>query len=687
MSAALLAQTVALHQAGRLAEAEAGYRTILSVDSDHVDALHLLGVLATQTGRAADGAALIARALERDPGFAAAHSSLGRALGALGHAQAARGCFARAVELEPKLAEAHLGLGNLLQQMGDLAAASAAFGRALAARADYAEAWFNLGNARAAMRNHGEAASAYCHALVLAPGLSAAAVNVAIAWQRLERPEMARSWLDRAVALAPDLADARLARGGLRFVAGALEDAIDDQRAATVIRPEDWTGWNNLGNTVLAQGRQDDALSAFYRAATLEPEAAPVRSNIVHALHYRDGATAGDILAAARAWDMHVAALRRTAVAPFGNVRDAQRRLTVGFVSSDFRTHSVAYFALPLLQQLDRGQVEIVCYAEVPTPDATTRRFQASAGRWRDIVGVEDRAVAAQVRADRVDVLIDLTGHMGSTRLGVFACRAAPVQATWCGFPGTTGLAEMDWRLTDAIADPPGLAESHHVERLALLDGCFLAYGPPEAAPTPAARTEGPVAFGSFNNLAKVTPRLIALWARILADVPKARLLLKSHSLADGPTRDRIAAAFGAHGIAAHRLDLRGFVAASGGHLATYGEIDLALDTLPYNGTATTCEALWMGVPVITRAGDRHSSRVGASLLTAAGLPELVAADETGYVALAVALARDAERRGRLRAGLREGIARSRLTDWRAHARAFERALREMWRDWLDRTA
>jgi protein O-GlcNAc transferase len=340
---------------------------------------------------------------------------------------------------------------------------------------------------------------------------------------------------------------------------------------------------------------------------------------------------------------------------------------------------------MPLLQPHDRARIEIVCYAEIAHPDRRTDAFKALADQWHATVGLTDAALASQIRDDAIDLLVDLSGHTANHRLAVFARRPAPIQLSWLGYPCTTGLAAIDYRLTDALADPAPAADALHAERLVRLPHGFQVYVPPrpapEVGPPPAARA-GALTFGSFNNLAKLNDDVIALWARILAAVPGSRLLLKFHQLADAATGARYRARFAAAGIAAERVLLEPGIGDWTRHMARYGAVDIGLDPFPYNGTTTTCEALWMGVPVVTLRGDRHAGLVGASLLTRLGLTELIAADRDDYVAKATALAGDAARLASLRAGLRARFAASPLGDPARFARAVEAAYREVWTAW-----
>ena len=355
-------------------------------------------------------------------------------------------------------------------------------------------------------------------------------------------------------------------------------------------------------------------------------------------------------------------------------------RLRIGYVSSDFRRHSVAYFVEPLLEHHDASRFEITCYFTHNDSDATTERLQQLAHRWRNVADLDDHQFLRMIADDGIDVLVDLNGHTSGGRLTVFARRAAPVQVSFIGYPCTTGVTEMDFRLSDVTADPSGTGRLC-TESLYRLPGCFLCFRPPENSPAvnhPPCESNGFITFGSFNNLAKINLDVIGLWAELLQQIPTSRLVIKNPSLTDRSTRERYRKLFADAGISAKRIDLIGFVADNAGHLATYGKIDIALDTFPYNGTTTTCEALWMGVPVVSMRGDRHAARVGASLLSTVGFPEWVADAPGQYIHIAQSLAQDVTHLTKLRAVLRQQVRNSRLCQEESYTRAVEAAYDEM---------
>jgi predicted O-linked N-acetylglucosamine transferase (SPINDLY family) len=601
-------------------------------------------------GNLAQAEQLYRQVLEVEPDNAGAPGFLGALAYQAGRLEEAAGFYRRAAELKPNSAALHHSLGNVLHALGRTGQANAAFRRATECDPNHAEAHFNLGNGLFDQHRFAEAAASY----------------------------------RRALAIRPHNADALCNLGNVLEAQGQLDEAVAAYRSALALRPDLANVHNNLGNIEKERGLIAEAAASYRRALAINPTLAGVHSNLLFALNYA-AQDAAALFAGHLGWARQHAEPLTALAAPHGNVPDPLRRLRIGYVSADLREHPVARFIEPVLAQHDRGGFEIFCYANDAGADEAAARLRAASDHWRCIAGLGDAAAEAMIREDAIDILVDLSGHTARNRLTLFARKPAPVQATWIGYPNTTGMSAMDYRLTDARADPPGTADSLHSETLLRLPRTFLCYRPepasPAVAPLPAARA-GYVTFGSFNNLPKITPEVVAVWARILARLPQARLLLKSGPLADATARSRYLALFAEHGIAAPRITLAAKVAAVSGHLALYGEVDIGLDPFPYNGTTTTCEAMWMGVPVVALAGDRHAGRVGVSLLGAVGLEELVAKDEEAYVEKAVALASDLERLAGLRAGLRARMQQSPLCDEAGFTRALEDTWRAIWQTW-----
>jgi predicted O-linked N-acetylglucosamine transferase (SPINDLY family) len=440
------------------------------------------------------------------------------------------------------------------------------------------------------------------------------------------------------------------------------------------------------GGALYGQGRIDEAVRASLRAVEMRGDMSLTFSNALLMANYVSGLSPEVLVARHREFDERYGAVER--YAGHGNEVDAERRLRVGYVSADFRRHSVAYFIEPVLGAHDRERFEVYGYCNHALEDEVTARLRARADGWVNCVRLSDEELAQRIRADRIDILVDLTGHTAGNRLLMFARKPAPVQVTYLGYPTSTGLSAIDYRLTDWEVDPPGY-EAYNAERPVRLEHSYYCYRPLETSPPVSAlpaRQAGHITFASFNNFAKASPATQELWARVLEAVPGSRLLLKAKSLEDAGVRASVLERLTRLGVEPARVELRGWEGEVGGQLVLYGRVDIGLDTHPYNGGTTTCEALWMGVPVVTLAGDTHASRMGASLLKVAGLSQLVARSAEQYVRIAQELAQDLDALERLRSGMRERLRGSALLDEHGFTRRLEAAYRQMWRNWCETT-
>jgi len=477
-----------------------------------------------------------------------------------------------------------------------------------------------------------------------------------------------------------------LQRAGETAKDGRLQAALELYLTCRQAHPRSLDAHLGAAGVLVDLWSNDEAVAAYESAREIAPASSPIFSALLFHRHYLSPADPVPLFDLHRAYGAMMQKAWPYPPGVYPQEPDPERRLRIGYISPNLSRHSVGYFIEPVICCHERRQFEVYCYYNHALSDDATRRMRESADGWRDVAGSDDDAVARMVREDRIDILFDLAGHSKGNRLGVFARRPAPVQITWLGYPDTTGLAAVDFRITDHTTDPAPAAEQRHTEKLLRIDDCFLCYQPPADAPPVKPREPGAaVVFSSFNNIAKVNAETIRIWGRILAGVPRSRLVLKSSPLNFPDTVDRFVDALERGGIDPARVDLRGWVGERQQHLDAYSDVDLALDTFPYNGTTTTCEALWMGVPVVTLAGEVHMSRVGASLLQCAGFDQLVARDETDYVRIAVELARDVNRRQSLRAELRPRLAASPLLDHAGFTRKLEAHCRQAWRAWCGR--
>jgi len=705
---------------GRDGEALAAFEQAIRFYPSGAEAHYNLGNTLSRLDRAEEALAAYRRAIQCRPGFAEAHYNLGNTLNKLGRIEEALAAYRSAIQLSPSCAVAHYNHGNMASDLGRTDEAVASYRDAVRSNPFHAEAHYNLGNMLDKLGLEDEAGEAFRQAVQLDPGLADAQNNLANFLKKRGHLDEAIAGYQRALRLQPELVEARTNLAATLTLLGCFEEAVTACQEAIRIKPGDAAAYghlgsalkgmcqmgeavaayqraleikpdhadahNNLGVALKDMGRAEEAIVSYRRALELQPEAAGIRSNVAFTMHYppEADAAAEAVFAEHLEWArIHASPLEKDA-ALHSNDRSAGRRLRVGYVSPDFRVHSVAYFIENLLAGHDPSQVEVFCYADIIREDSVSARLRSYAVHWRRITGLGDERVARLVREDAIDILVDLAGHTSGNRLPVFARRPAPVQVTAIGYCGTTGLSAIDFRLTDALADPPGATEHLHTERLVRLPRAWC-FRPPEDAPPvaelPAGRA-GHATFGCFNARPKMNASTFALWARILEAVPGSRLMLKNGALRDSSVQIEIRDFFSGAGIHPERIELLGWLPSAREHLAAYERVDVALDTFPYHGTATTCEALWMGVPVVTMAGKVHASRVGVSLLTNVGLPELIAQTPGEYVQVAAGLAADLHSLAALRQSLRERMRASALSDAHRFARDVEAAYRAMWGMW-----
>lgn len=546
--------------------------------------------------------------------------------------------------------------------------------------------WTMLGLARQMQAKDG--LPALRRAAELLPDDASAHNNLGLAEHGAGRLEAAVAAFGRALRLAPDFAQAHNNLGNALKDLGRLDDAEAAFGRALACKPDHDIALLNLGQLLTELGRNDEAVALYRRALAIRPDNDAVHDNLLLTMLYSERHPAAEVFAAHRAYAERLERPLEAGRLPHENVPEPGRRLRVGYVSPDFRQHSVAHFAEVVLAQHDRRAVEVCCYFSGSRPDVVTRRLQGLADRWVDCAGLDDEALARRIRADGIDVLVDLAGHTANNRLLVFARKPAPVQVTWLGYPATTGLQAMDYRLTDGLCDPVGGTEGLHSEALWRLPVMFCYRGSGEdrgpIVERPPGETRGFVTFGSFNNYAKVSDAALQCWARVLDRVPTARLLLKIKGIETASFRQATEARLRRAGLPLERVDL---VPWGRSPYSLYQDVDLALDPFPYNGTTISMECLTMGVPFVALAGDTCVSRMGVTILTNAGLPELIAATEQDYVELAVRLATDAGWLRALRSGLREKVVRSPLMDEVGFTRQLESAYRGMWERWCTKAA
>jgi predicted O-linked N-acetylglucosamine transferase (SPINDLY family) len=639
------------YRAGQFAEAEALFRQLLASDPDNVDLMHLLGIVARATGRYPEAIEWMQRAIAAGPNVAYYRNNYGLLLADCGRYEESAAEFEIARQLDPSDADIPYNLGNTRNRLNQSDSAISAYQAALQLNPQHVKAWINLGLVLNAVNRSEEAIAAYQAARRACPSEAALALNLAILYQEQGR-------LDEAVV--------------------AYQDGL-------ALAPDSYVAHNNFALLLKDRGEVAESVRTLRRSLALNTNA-EVQSNLIFTLQFDPETSPETVQTEEQIWNARFATPLRSERLPHFNDRSPERRLRIGYVSADLRNHVVGRTLLPIFEAHDPAQVECVCYGG-PIADEVSKRFRDGAALWRDMELWSDDQLAAQVQEDRIDILVDLGLHTAYNRLCAFARAPAPIQVSWLGYPGGTGVETIDHWISDRFLSPPASAPSEKAGHPFRMPHAWCCYPAPETSPEvnslPAAST-GQITFGCFNNFSKVNDRVLQLWSRILHAVPGSRLRLLTKA---GAHRDRAASVMSQQGIDRQRLVFLGYEPPSPNqgashYLQRYHQIDIALDPFPYNGMTTTCDALWMGVPVIALRGTLPIGRASFSILSNIGLPEYAAQSEDEYVQQAVSLANGHRRLAELRSTLRSRMMASPLLDAPLFARNLEAAFREMWREW-----
>jgi len=661
-------------RASDVAAAQALLRQALAAEPQDAQVLNILGVLAHQTGRAAEAVELLGRATASHPQMAEYHVNHGAALAAAGKIDEAIAAYRRALALKPDSPEALSNLGDAYCQKKEWAEAITTCRQALALRPGLPEANCNLAAALQATGKTEQALAHYTQALAARPNYMQALNNVANLLAAQRNWPAAVPYYQRALAVNPNAPEIRSNLADSLAKLGDLDGAVREYRAAIALRPNFPEAQHNLAHTLARQGQTAQAIAFYKQASDVNPNDASMAGDRLLALHFSSEYDAPAIARELRQWGEKYGRPLLNASQPHALTSNAASRLRIGYVSADFREHAVGWNIYPILQHHDRQKFEVFCYGSVRRPDAMTGRISACADVWRDIANMTDEAAAELIRRDRIDILVDLSLHSAGSRLMVFARKPAPVQVTYLGYAGSTGLPAMDYRISDAYLDPPGTDESIYVEKPLRLPHCYWCYQPggpaPEVSPAPS-QSNGFVRFGFLGQFGKSAGAL-ELWAEVLRQTPDSRLVLNCPA---GSARQGVLEQLGAGRVE--------FVADQPWpqYMGAYQQIDIALDPFPYNGAITTCDALWMGVPVITLAGRTQVGRAGISILSTLGLNELIAQSPQEYVQIA----RNWPQSLPLRANLRRRMAESTLMNAQQFALDIEAAYCQAWGDFLCR--
>lgn len=498
-------------------------------------------------------------------------------------------------------------------------------------------------------------------------------IQLGVVQHRLGRYKEAQKIYEEILDKEPDNISILNNLCAIKLLFGKLSEAKDLAKKTISIKPSYIDPYINLGNILKDSGNINEAIEVYEKALTIDPQNKVALSNLLLAIHYSTKSN-DYIYNKHLEWDNTQNDLNENY-----NI-SIKQKINIGYISGDFRKHSVSYFIEPILANHDKNIFNIFCYSDVINPDPVTIKLKHYSDTWRPIYKLNNKELRTIIKKDNIDILIDLSGHTASTRLELFAHRSAPIQITYCGYPDTTGLSNMDYRITDNIADPEG-SDKFYTEKLIRMKKCFLCYRPakdtPKIIPTPAIEN-GYITFGSFNHLSKLSDETIELWSKLLIKNKNFHLILKAKQFTDEKVKDTIINKFVKHGVAFNNIKLISHVSGHKEHLACYNQIDIALDPFPYNGTTTTCEALWMGVPVISLYGYNHAGRVGGSLLTNIGLKSLVTKDEESFIKTALFLSDDINRLNSLRMGLRQTLINSPLCDAKNFANELEEVFKSL---------
>lgn len=633
---------------GDLTRAKSLAKKILKISSKNADANYLLGVVAAQNSKnelACKHFKLAIKSNNQKPIF---FYNLGVVSGTCGLTDQAIAAYKQAIKLNPELIEAQNNLGTLFFTSGQPDKALATYDKSLQLQPDNAMTHGNRGNALKELGKTDEAVIAY----------------------------------QRAIELHPENAESQHNLGILFQAMGRASDALNAYEGAVKNNPKLTEAYCNHGVVLVDLGRPEEAEKSYRRAIEIKPDYTKAHSNLLFSLNYRTNLTQKNIFDEHCNWNLKNAQVKPL---PYRN-NDKNHKLRIAYVSPDFRNHSVAFFFMPLLNEHNRDNFEIFCYSNTARHDAITEEIKSKTDHWLSIIDMSDKEVARKIQKDNIDILVDLAGHTAGNRLAVFTYKPAPIQVTWLGYPNTTGLAAMDYRLTDKIADPLNDTDALYTEKLIRLDTGFLCYQPPSLAPSVAdlpCINSGSITFGSFNVMAKINNEVIDMWSEILRRLPESRLLLKNNGLGDNKNKQRVLKLFSEQGIDKERIDLYGKLPKQKDHLDLYRRIDISLDTFPYNGTTTSCEALWMGIPVITLKGNQHASRVGSSILSQLGCNDWIASTNTAYIETAVKLAGDTLALSDIRNSLRKRMIKSTLLDAKKFTTTIENTYQMIWGEYI----
>lgn len=669
----------ALQELGELNEALADYCSAVQLKPDYAEAYYNRGNVLEMLGQLDEAVASHEKAIQLKPDYAQAYNNRGNVLRELELLNKALESYNKAVQLKPDYAEAHSNRGIALQALGQLSEAFESYNKAIQFKPDHTEAYTNQGNLFRELGQFDNSVAGYKKAIELEPDCAETYSNLGVVLKDLGQLDESVESLEKAIQLKPDCAEAHSNLGITLQELGRLYDSIASYDKAIRHRPDYEKAYSNRGNSLKELGQLDAALESFNKAIQLKPDYIEAYNNLLMFLNYTTRHSSIDRVSIARKFGELVTKKARTRFSDY-HCQPMPGRLRVGFVSGDLRSHPVGYFLESILSSIDSSKIELIAYSTTPKFDALSERIKPLFSQWKPIYDQNDETAAKLIHTDGIHVLLDLAGHTAENRLPMFAYKPSPVQVSWLGYFATTGVNEMDYLLGDPFVTPPKY-DDKFTEKVWRLPESRWCVTPPDVGVGVSALpalSNGYVTFGCFSNLTKVNDAVIRLWAKILAAIPNSRLLFKAAQFRDPLVRKRVIQEFAARGISSTQLTLEGPEARQK-YFAAYKNIDITLDPFPFTGGTTSVDSLWMGVPLITLAGDSLASRQGVGVLMNAGLPDLIAKDEEEYLNKAVLFASDLDKLTSLRAGLRSKLLASPLFDAPRFARNFENALTEMW--------
>jgi protein O-GlcNAc transferase len=674
----IFATAVAVHQAGNLPEAERLYKSILQKLPSHVPTLCNLGAVYARQERFDEAGKCYAMCLAASPGYADAHYNLGNLYRRVGRHREAVTEYQSCLKGNPNHASAYFNMGLALVGLNEMDAAAESFRQTIALEPQHTDAYNRLGDALLRTGHVNDGIEQFRKYVSLRPTDHRGYNNLGLAMANAGRPNDAIELLQKSLQLSPNYPDAHNTLALAYEALNRKDEASFHYSEAVRLNPTFADAWSNYGTNLTEQGRVEEAIVALRKSLQARPHAAMIHSNLLLTLNYSSHLTPEQVTAEHKEFASQFAP--NTTTSPMLHDPDPERRLRLGYLSADFRAHTVSGFIEALLTHHDRNRFHVTAYANVSRPDDATTRFQKLADRWRFVNGLSDEQIANQIVADKIDILIDLSGHTAGNRILVLAARPAPIQATLFGYPNTTGLNTVDYRITDEISDPPDMTEHLYTEKRLHLNGLAWVYQPPTDAPPvrplPGLKNDT-FTFGCLNNAAKISDACLTTWANLLKAIPNSQLVLLTGSSEKGS--ELMAERFEKAGVSRDRVERLSRLSRKD-YFETYTRFDLALDPFPYNGGVTTCDSLWMGVPVLAVAGSSYVSRQGVSILTHVGLPEFAAESSEQLIEMAKIWVENRDMLADIRAGLRSQLANSLVGQPAKYVKNLEAGLREAWK-------